>query len=94
MISLQDTLDGINLRVLQIASDGEAVTSGCMAHATVLTSKAKDWEHFILVVRLDDMANLVDGVVILVLRAHKMKVRRPIIRCSVVDGGSHADFPS
>jgi len=73
LVGLSDSLDRENGWVLYLSIDREAVADLCHAHSAVHASKTEGWEHSIEVVRLNDCANAIDRLDILVLRSKSVQ---------------------
>jgi len=57
-------------------------------HMTRHTTKAKNWEHLVEIIRLHNISNLAESSLVLVIRTHKMKtirLSRVTVTASVVD---------
>ena len=73
LVSLQYSLGAGNSRLLWIAIEREAV--GDLGALEGSCAKTKRREHLVVVVGFEDLANLVNGCCILVLRSKMMKTR-------------------
>ncbi len=65
-VLLEDVLGALDLRVVNIPVQGEAVAYIIVAHVARHTSETVDRERFIVVITFENCAHIANGVLILV----------------------------
>ena len=63
-------MDPINARIASVSVDSEAMVYAILTQVSWDTSEAEEGEGLVHVVRLDDLANVPNGSLVLVVRAH------------------------
>lgn len=58
---------------MRVTIDGEAVADSIDSHMAWNTTKSEDWEHFIVIIWLDNLANVEDSSLILVVLAEEVE---------------------
>ena len=69
----RDLLDTCNRWILWVSIEGEAVTNSINANVPWDTSKSKDREHSVVIVRFDDLTYIEDGSLVLIVLTQIMK---------------------
>lgn len=99
LVSLVDALDACDVWVGLVAIKGEAVAHGVQTHEARCTSEAKHGEHLVLVVWLNDITHVKEGLLVRIVAtiAHIVEatwLRFQTIACSEVDSCDEGDLPA
>ena len=99
LVCLNDLGHADDIRVLSVAIDSEAMTDRIGAHVPRYPSKSKDWEAAVVVIRLDDLADVPQRLLVHVLIPVAIEMERThlsgvTVTGGVVDGADEADLPT
>lgn len=87
----------MDLRILRVAVHCEAVVNTVDAQVPGDTTESKNWEQFVRVVWLNDLANIVNSTLVLVLSSKVMEgtwCAWLTIGGSIVNGDCQGQFPA
>ena len=92
LVSFYNLADARDVRVLSIAIDSEAMADSIQSQVARDSTEAEDWEVTIIVIRFNDLSNVMQRLLILVRETFTIKMERAhltwvAIRSSVIDGG-------
>ena len=92
LVSFYNLADARDVRVLSIAIDSEAMADSIQSQVARDSTEAEDWEVTIIVIRFNDLSNVMQRLLILVRETFTIEMERAhltwvAIRSSVIDGG-------
>ena len=92
LVSFYNLADARDVWVLSIAIDSEAMADSIQSQVARDSTEAEDWEVTIIVIRFNDLSNVMQRLLILVRETFTIEMERAhltwvAIRSSVIDGG-------
>ena len=98
-VSFNYVMNARDVGVRRVAIDCKAMADIVQSHVTRYSTEAEYGEASIVVVRLNNLANIVQGLLVLICKTFTIKVKRAhlarvAIRGGVVDGGDEGDLPA